>query len=153
ARRPEPRQPRRRRLAGRRWRIAPRRRQGRTAMTARDRVREAARSGARLALALSLALRALPAHGEGPSPRSYPRAEAAVKALYDAAKGGKLDDLVAIFGPESRELVDSSDPAAGRRNRQVFVAAMGEGWRLVDRASGGKELVLGNEAWPFPIPL
>jgi hypothetical protein len=33
----------------------------------------------------------------------------------------------------------------------VFVAAVAEGWRLQDRGPDRKELVLGNEAWPFPI--
>jgi hypothetical protein len=49
--------------------------------------------------------------------------------------------------------VDTSDPATGRRNRQVFRAAVKEGWSLADKADGRKELVLGNEGWPFPVPL
>jgi hypothetical protein len=35
----------------------------------------------------------------------------------------------------------------------VFTAAAHEGWRLTDRNDGGKTLVLGNEDWPFPVPL
>jgi hypothetical protein len=35
----------------------------------------------------------------------------------------------------------------------VFAAAIAEGWRLEDKGPDRKELVLGNEAWPFPIPL
>ena len=35
----------------------------------------------------------------------------------------------------------------------MFVVAVAEGWRLVDDAAGRKQLVVGNEAWPFPIPL
>jgi hypothetical protein len=30
---------------------------------------------------------------------------------------------------------------------------MAEGWRLADRGPGRQELVLGHEAWPFPVPL
>ena len=30
---------------------------------------------------------------------------------------------------------------------------MAEGWRLEDKGAGRKELVVGNEAWPFPMPL
>jgi len=35
----------------------------------------------------------------------------------------------------------------------VFLAALAEGWRLEDEGPGRKELVLGNEQWPFPVPL
>ena len=79
--------------------------------------------------------------------------EEAVAALTKAVKGGKLEDLLTIFGPEGQALVDSSDPATARRNREVFIAAMAERWRLEDQAGGRKTLVIGNEEWPFPIPL
>jgi hypothetical protein len=49
--------------------------------------------------------------------------------------------------------VDTSDAATGRRNQEVFVVAIAEGWRLVDAGPDRKELVLGNEEWPFPVPL
>jgi hypothetical protein len=76
-----------------------------------------------------------------------------VQALTDTAKAGKIDDLIAIFGPEGKELVASSDAATARRNREVFTTAVAERWRLEDEASGGKVLVIGNEDWPFPVPL
>jgi hypothetical protein len=58
-----------------------------------------------------------------------------------------------IFGPDAQELVDSSDPVTARRIREVFIAAVGEGWRVVDQDAGHKTLEVGNEAWPFPVPL
>lgn len=78
--------------------------------------------------------------------------QAAVKALIDAVNGGKLDDILALFGPESRELVDA-DPATGRRNREVFAVAASERWRLDDDGADRKVLVIGREEWPFPVPL
>jgi len=79
--------------------------------------------------------------------------DAAVTALVEATRAGDLDRLVALFGPEGRDLVASSDPATGKRNRETFLAAVAEGWRLGDRLPTGKELIVGNEGWPFPIPL
>jgi hypothetical protein len=84
---------------------------------------------------------------------AFPTPEEAVRALANAAKAANLDDVLTLFGPEGRELVSSSDAADARRNRDVFVVAMAEGWKLVDRGADRKELVLGNEAWPFPVPL
>jgi hypothetical protein len=105
-----------------------------------------------LALILCLTPAAFAAQGAS-SYRMFPTPEDAVKALVDIVKAGKLDDLVALFGPEGRDLVETSDPATGRRNRQVFLVAAREGWRLADTRAGRKELVVGNEDWPFPIPL
>jgi hypothetical protein len=76
-----------------------------------------------------------------------------VRALGDAAKAGSIEDLMALLGPDGRELVASSDTATARRNREIFTAAVAEGWRLVDQGTTGKTLVIGNEEWPFPIPL
>ncbi len=84
--------------------------------------------------------------------RSFPTAEDAVRGLIAAAKGGNLGDLIALFGTDGQDLVDSSDPATGRRNREVFIAAVAEGWRLVDQQNQ-KVLIVGNEGWPFPVPL
>jgi hypothetical protein len=73
--------------------------------------------------------------------------------LIDTVKGGKLEELVAIFGPEGQDLVSSSDPETGRRNREVFIVAVAEQWRLADLGANRKELIIGNEDWPFPVSL
>ncbi len=85
--------------------------------------------------------------------RTFPTPEDAVQALIDAARGDSLKDVVAIFGRDGQALIDSSDRATARRNRQVFTAAAGERWRLADQPDGSKLLVVGNEDWPFPVPL
>src|SRR5512143_2670986 len=90
---------------------------------------------------------------EPAGPRTFATPDEAVRALIETVKAGDLAGLVAIFGPEGQDLVDTSDEATGRRNREVFVAAIAEGWRLVDAGPDRKELVLGNEDWPFPVPL
>jgi hypothetical protein len=60
---------------------------------------------------------------------------------------------VAIFGPEGKDLIDSSDPTTARQNQQVFNIAVREQWRLEDAAPNRKTLVIGNEEWPFPVPI
>ena len=84
--------------------------------------------------------------------RTFAEPEQAVKALNEAVARGNLDDVLTIFGPEGQELIDSSDPPSARRNREVFAVAVAEGWRLVDEGTR-KTLVIGNEGWPFPVPL
>jgi hypothetical protein len=88
-----------------------------------------------------------------PADRTFATPDDAVRALIDTVQGGDLEALIELFGPEGRELVSGSDPATGRRNQEVFLAAIGERWRLDDRDDDTKELIVGNEDWPFPIPL
>ena len=85
--------------------------------------------------------------------RAFGSPEDAVKALVDSARAGNLDQLLAIFGQDGKELIASSDPATARQNRQVFTVAVGEQWHLEDAGPGRKTLVIGNEDWPFPVPL
>jgi len=85
--------------------------------------------------------------------RTFASAEDAVRALAAAVKSGQLEEVIAIFAPDGQDLAASSDPATGRRNREVFLVAFAEGWRLVNQTANRKTLVIGNEAWPFPVPL
>jgi hypothetical protein len=89
----------------------------------------------------------------GPEYRPDATPEEAVNALGAAVKAEKLDEVVAIFGPEGQALVESSDPATARRNQQVFTAAVRERWHLEEQGADTRVLVIGNEDWPFPVPL
>ena len=104
---------------------------------------------------MCVALLAIEACARAPEPshRTFAAPEEAVKTLIQTVKSGTIEDLLGIFGPDGKELVTSSDPATGRTNRDVFKVAVGEGWRLVDQGTDTKVLVIGNEQWPFPIPL
>ena len=84
--------------------------------------------------------------------RTFSTPEEAVHALTEAVKAPGTDQLLTIFGPDAQELIDTSDPA-GRRAREVFTVAVAERWRLEDRGPDSKTLVIGNEDWPFPIPI
>jgi hypothetical protein len=100
----------------------------------------------------SLTLPCSPAAGQQ-APRSFQTADDAARELIRLVKAGNLDDLIALFGRDGRELASGSDPATGRQNRQVFTVAAAEGWQLVDEGTNRKRLVVGNERWPFPVPL
>jgi hypothetical protein len=88
-----------------------------------------------------------------PAARTFATPEEAVQTLAAAVKASNLQDVIAIFGPYGQELADDSDPTTGRRNRETFVAAFAEGWHLVTQNASHKTLVIGNEEWPFPVPL
>src|SRR5678815_707799 len=83
----------------------------------------------------------------------FPTADEAVKTLIATVKKGDLHSLLAIFGQDGKELLQSSEPATARMNQQVFTVAAAEQWHLTDDAANRKTLVIGNEDWPFPVPL
>ena len=87
------------------------------------------------------------------SPRTFQTPDDAARELIRVVKAGSLEELIAIFGREGRELAAGSDPATGRTNREVFTAAAAEGWHLADQDSNRKTLIVGNEGWPFPVPI
>ena len=85
--------------------------------------------------------------------RAFATPEEAVKGLVDSLKADNLDALLAIFGPDGRELATSSDAATARMNRRLFAVAFRERWHLEDAAPDRKTLVIGHEDWPFPVPI
>ena len=86
-----------------------------------------------------------------PDLRTFKTPEEAVAALTSAVAKDDMPAVLTLFGEQGKALIDP-DAAAARRNRQVFTVAAAEGWRLVDDERG-KTLVIGNEGWPFPVPL
>lgn len=108
-----------------------------------------------VAAVLAGALSAITACGrtERSPHRTFDSPESAARVLIATVKEGNLVEVRAIFGPDSRALIDASDPVTARRHREVFTIAAAEKWSLEDRATASKTLVLGNEEWPFPIPI
>lgn len=107
-----------------------------------------------LAIAMApLLFVAVAAQSPTDSQPAFPTPEEAVQALGAAAKASDLTALVALLGKGSEDLASSTDGSAARRNRDVFLAAMSQQWTLEDRDATHKELVVGHEAWPFPVPL
>ena len=94
-----------------------------------------------------------PSRAFAQAPRQFASPEDAVKAIIAAAKAGQVADLVAIFGAEGKELIESSDAATARQHRRVFTVAVAEQWHVEDAGPDRKTLVIGNEQWPFPVPL
>ena len=106
-----------------------------------------------LACAFLLAVYVTTTGAQADRPRAFATPDEAVKALLDAAKNANLDQLLVILGSDGRELASTSDPATARMNLKVFTVAAKEQIRLEDDGPSRKILVIGGEAWPFPVPL
>ncbi len=103
-----------------------------------------------LSAALTLAV-AVPAGAS--AVRVFPSADAAVAALVDAAKRDDREALHAIFGPGAASVFTSGDPVADREAYNRFVARAGERTHLQHVGDDFAVLSVGNDDWPFAIPL
>ncbi len=79
--------------------------------------------------------------------------EAAVTALVEAGRAGDVARLRELFGPGSEVIVSSGDEVADRTARERFVSLYGEKHLLVHEGDDRASLQVGNDAWPFPVPV
>jgi hypothetical protein len=82
----------------------------------------------------------------------FPTPEEAVKAAVVAARSQDDKQLLAIFGPQAKEILFSGDTVADKQRREQFLAAYDEK-NSVSADGENRILVVGMQDWPFPIPL
>jgi hypothetical protein len=87
------------------------------------------------------------------APRTFASPAEAGSALFEAAKAADRDKLLAIFGPEAKDVLLSGDPVQDKNNRENFVAAYSRMNRWSTSKSGDQILYIGADNFPFPIPL
>jgi hypothetical protein len=86
-------------------------------------------------------------------PETFASPENAGQAIYAAAKNGDGNGLVAIFGPEAKELIFSGDPVQDKAGLDLFTSRYDEMHRWGKLANGGMVLDIGAENYPFPFAL
>jgi len=86
-------------------------------------------------------------------PENFATPQQAVDALVAAARNTDPKGLLKIFGPAGRDLVSSGDPIADKNADAGFVEHYGKRHEILLDTKNKATLVLGDEEWPFPIPL
>ena len=84
--------------------------------------------------------------------KTFASPEEAVKAAVAAVKSNDDKELLAIFGAQAKDLMFSGDPVADKHWRERFLAAYNEKNTIVSEGDS-RIITIGNNAWPFPIPL
>ena len=79
--------------------------------------------------------------------------EEAVDALVGAAKSGDREAILAVLGPDGQAIVSSGDPVADSNAQEKFVSAYDAKHTIELEGNGTQTLIIGNDDWPFPIPL
>jgi hypothetical protein len=74
-------------------------------------------------------------------------------AFLEAAKSGDQAALLAIFGPDAKDVLFSGDGVKDKDAMQDFVASYTQMNRWREIKAGGEVLYVGADNYPFPIPL
>jgi hypothetical protein len=87
------------------------------------------------------------------SPKTFASPADAGKGLFEAAKSGNQETLLAIFGPGSKELIYTGNATEDKASLDGFVRAyqVMNRWRKL--GDGSELLLVGADNQAFPIPL
>jgi hypothetical protein len=108
---------------------------------------------AALPLLLVVAVLSIPtAQAQADGQKTFSSSRDAVDALIQAVRTGNTSDLLAILGPDTQEIVASSDSVADKNSRDLFVASYDRKHRLLSSRQSAS-LNVGEDGWPFPVPL
>jgi hypothetical protein len=112
------------------------------------------RLGTIVALVLGALATAWPAHAApAEAQMRFGTPEAAVEVLLTALKSSDDGSLTALFGAEYADRLLSKDKAAAREDRTRLYEAAQKRWTLRKDTADRAVVLIGPDAWPFPIPL
>jgi hypothetical protein len=92
-------------------------------------------------------------HKKEAAQKTFASPEDAGAAFLDAAKSGDQNALLALFGPDAKDVLFSGDAVKDKATLEDFVAAYNQTHRWREIKAGGQILYTGADNFPFPIPL
>src|SRR5208283_5316180 len=109
----------------------------------------------RLVATAILLVGCFPAHSmaQQQGQKTFSSPEDASNALVTAAQSNDEKAMLAILGPDGKQIVSSGDETEDAQSRANFVQKYQEMHRLVNEPDGTMVLYIGAENWPTPIPL
>ncbi len=89
----------------------------------------------------------------GPEQTHFQSPQAAVDSFVAALRANDTAQLKQILGPGSEQIISSGDPIADRYQTERFLTAYDKQHRLQNQTGGGTTLLVGEDDWPFPVPI
>jgi hypothetical protein len=105
------------------------------------------------ALATLLVMTALLVAPAAWAQKNFRTPDDAFKALVAAARAHDSKALESILGPGGKKILPSGDPVADRNALDRFAKAYDEANKIETAGEEKATLTVGNDAWPFPIPV
>jgi hypothetical protein len=86
-------------------------------------------------------------------PKTFETPVEASDAFITAAKNGEQKAILEIFGNKHQDLIGTADPERDKEHRAKVAAMAVERRRFRTNDANSVTMVIGSEAWPFPIPI
>lgn len=90
---------------------------------------------------------------QGAKQLEFESPQKAFGALLNAAAADNTGELLAIFGPQGKDIVSSGDAVADTKARKRFVSSAKKGVTFKKLDENTVLAVIGEEGWVFPIPI
>jgi len=90
---------------------------------------------------------------DSPSYKVFASPDDAGSGLLEAAKSGDQNAVLAVFGPDSKDIIFSGDAVQDKATVDAFVAAYGVMHRWRKMPDDSQVLMIGADNFAFPIPL
>ena len=90
-----------------------------------------------------------------PGSKAFDTPQQAADALIKAAADYNVPQLMAIFGPDGEDFIESADPVRDKNNGMAFAkeAAAKHSIDVSKPNPTRATIIVGDEEWPFPVPL
>ena len=92
-------------------------------------------------------------HATAADQKTFDTPEKAVQALLKATQDENQEEILAVLGDDSKDLVYSGDTVQAKSNMERFVKAYNTKHTLVSKDDKTRVLQVGASDWPMPIPL
>ena len=102
---------------------------------------------------LSLVLPTLAQEAVTIPPKTFETPVEASDAFITAAKNGEQKAILEIFGDKHKDLIGTADPERDKELRAKVATMAIERRRFRDNDENSVTMVIGAEAWPFPVPI
>jgi hypothetical protein len=106
-----------------------------------------------VAVSIAVAAFVLPVSAQEVKQKVFGSPEEAMKTLAETVKAGDTKGMMAILGPEGEDIIDSGDEVADKNAMEQFVKAYQEKVDFVKEKEGRVSIIIGNDHWPFSIPI
>jgi hypothetical protein len=106
-----------------------------------------------VAVSVAVVAFVLPVSGQEVKQKAFGSPEEAMKTLVETVKAGDTKGIMAILGPEGEDIISSGDEVADKNAQEQFVKAYQETVYFVKEKEDRVSIIIGNDNWPFPIPI
>ncbi len=89
----------------------------------------------------------------GATQKAFNSPQEAIKAFIDAVRANDTKELLAILGPEGKDIISSGDEVADKETRGHVAQKYDQKNKLVWEGDKKVTLDMGTDDWPMPIPV